>query len=325
MPGERPGMNSRPEWPRLIWLNSMAAPEIVADYGDLCGEGPLWNCAEQALYWTDIAGRRFYRCSWPDRRHEIVHQGFEVAGFAFNASGGFVVVNSSGIWLWDGAAERTLIADTADGHRCALNDCIADPSGRLFTGSLFWAPDRTDYERGCLFRVETDGSVAVVDEGFGLSNGLGFSPDNRILYFTDSAERIIYAYDYRQQDGSLRNRRVFVRVPRDQGAPDGLTVDAEGLVWSAQWFGACVVRYDPDGREERRISTPAAQTSSVAFGGPELTDLFITSAAFSDALPLAPPGYSTENRNIGGQLYHLNAGIPGKPEHLARIAHGLPR
>src|SRR5581483_9593631 len=224
-----------------------------------------------------------------------------------------------GFWLWDGASEPTLIADSADAHRCALNDCIADPGGRVFAGSVFYDGARDDYERGCLFRMDTDGRVRIVDEGFGLANGMGFSPDRRTLYFTDSAERTIYQYDYREHDGAVSNRRVFVRVPREEGVPDGLTLDAEGFVWSAQWFGACVVRYDPDGREERRIATPAAQTSSLAFGGGDLTDIFITSAGLSDALPLAPPSYSPEGRNIGGQLYHVNAGIPGKAEFVAQV------
>src|SRR5579884_2223717 len=97
--------------------------ETIADYGDLCGEGPLWSASESALYWTDITGKRFYRCAWPERTHEIVHEGFEVAGFALREGGGFVVVNSGGIWAWHGAGEARLIAESADGRKCALNDC----------------------------------------------------------------------------------------------------------------------------------------------------------------------------------------------------------
>jgi sugar lactone lactonase YvrE len=152
-----------------------------------------------------------------------------------------------------------------------------------------------------------------------LANGLGFSPDNSTLYFTDSAERLIFAYDYRRSDGRLSNRRRFVSVPSTEGLPDGLTVDAEGFVWSAQWFGGCIVRYDPDGKEQQRISIPVAQSSSVAFGGPDLTDIFITSAALDDSLTLAPPGYSPAAQRAGGPLYRVNVGIPGRPEYKARI------
>jgi sugar lactone lactonase YvrE len=154
-----------------------------------------------------------------------------------------------------------------------------------------------------------------VAEGIELANGLGFSRDNRTLYFTDSAARTIYAYDVRPDSGELSNRRVFARVPGDEGLPDGLTVDDEDHVWSAQWYGAQVVRYDPDGKVERRIPMPVTQVSSVAFGGEDLTDLYITSAADPWPSRLAPPGYDFAAPNVGGSLYRLRGEIRGKLEH----------
>ena len=159
----------------------------------------------------------------------------------------------------------------------------------------------------------------MVDEGIQLSNGLGFSPDLSTLYYADSAARNIYAYDYRPADGNLRNRRVLVNVPKERGIPDGLTVDAEGYVWSAHWFGGGLYRYDPDGALERHVTVPATQTSSLMFGGPELTDIFITSAGLPDALPLAPANYDPERVHSGGELYQVNLGIRGKEEYHARI------
>lgn len=295
----------------------------IADRGDLCGECPLWRPRERALYWSDITGRKFNRYSWMDGRHEVVRDDFEVSGLAPHASGGFVLVNSQGVWLWDWNHEPILVTDTVDGRKCSLNDCIADPQGRLFTGSCFFDPNREDYELGFLVRVDEDGSAHIVDDGIRLANGLGFSPDGSTLYFTDSADRVIYAYDYRASDGTVRNRRVFVRVPGDQGLPDGLTVDAEGFVWSARWFGGCIVRYDPDGRVQQTVAIPAAQTSSLAFGGTDLEDIFVTSAGLPDALPLAPPGYSFRSTPVGGQLFHVNLGIRGKPEFEANIRQRL--
>ena len=96
-------------------------------------------------------------------------------------------------------------------------------------------------------------------------------------------------------------------------------MDAEGFVWSARWFGGCIVRYDPDGKLERRVEIPARQTSSLAFGGPDLTDIFVTSAASPEPLELAPVGYRPENVYSGGKLFHLNLGIPGRNEYRARI------
>ena len=112
----------------------MNAIHVVADYGDLCGEGPIWDGMNQTLYWTDITGRRFFRFIWKEKRHEILHEGFEIAGFALSEGGAFVVTNSSGIWLLDGASVCRLLLNEVDGKKCVLNDCLADPEGRLFTG-----------------------------------------------------------------------------------------------------------------------------------------------------------------------------------------------
>ena len=293
--------------------------EVIANYGDLCGEGPLWDYRNNKLYWTDMTGQRFYCFDWATQKHRIVKESYEVCGFAFNASGGYVVANSSGVWLWDGAAKTQLVADQADGSKCQLNDCIADPAGRFLAGSYFYDPSK-DYPLGKLISVDTNGKARIVDEGMHLSNGLGFSPDCDTLYFTDSIARIIYAYDYDAASGTPRNRRVFVRVPDTSGIPDGLTVDADGFVWSAEWYGSCIVRYDPDGKIERRIMTPAKQTSSLMFGGPDMTDMFITSAGESTPMPVMPPGYDPNSGNFGGALYKLNLGIQGKKEFIANIS-----
>lgn len=292
---------------------------VIADYGDLCGEGPIWDARLGNLYWTDCVGLKFYRYHPASGVHEMVKHDLEINGCALGRRGDFVITNNSGIWLWDGAGQVKLIADQADGSKCQMNDCIADPAGRLFAGSWFYDPHH-EYPLGKLIRVDTGGVARVMDEGFHLANGLAFSPDEKTLYFTDSAARRIYAYDYDSKTGSLANRRVAVKVPKEEGIPDGLTVDAQGFLWSAQWYGSCVVRYDPDGRVERRIQVPAKQVSSIAFGGKDLTDIFITSAARSEPMPLMPPGYDPASGNMGGQLYHLNLDIQGKPEYQTAIS-----
>lgn len=287
--------------------------KVIADYHDLCGECPIWDADAGILYWTDCVGRRFYRYDPRTGAHQIVKEGLEINGYRINRPGGFIITNNAGIWHWDGADRTILIASEVDGSKCQMNDCVSDPAGRLFAGSVFYDPAK-EYPLGKLMRVERSGKVVVVDEGFHLSNGLAFSPDYGTLYYADSAGRRIYAYDYGAVNGDLRNRRVLVEVPRDEGVPDGLAVDAEGFLWSAQWYGACVVRYDPDGKVERRIPTPAKQTSSVAFGGSGLTDIFITSAARSEPMPVMPPGYDAVNGFFGGPLYRTNVGIMGRVE-----------
>jgi D-xylonolactonase len=152
-----------------------------------------------------------------------------------------------------------------------------------------------------------------------LANGLGLSPDHRTLYFADSAARIIYAFDVDPKDGSLSNRRPFVKVPSEEGLPDGLTVDADGYVWNAHWYGSEVVRYDPDGVLERRIRFPSSQISSVAFGGSDLTDLYVTSAGQSWPSRYMPAGYDPHGNNVGGPLYRVSLDVAGRPEFVANV------
>ncbi len=231
---------------------------LVADYGNLCGEGPLWDDRNQVLYWTDITGKRFFRYWWKNQRHEPIHEGFEVGGFCIQEGGGFVVTNSQGIWLWSPGGKPALLASEAEGKECIMNDCIADPEGRVYSGSCHYDPSG-DYPPSFLFRVDVDGSVQ--------------------------------------------------------------TADAQGFVWCAHWFGGCLTRYDPDGKLERRITTPAAQTSSLTFGGPDLNEIFVTSAAASNVLSLAPLGYEPEKLYVGGPLYQLSTNIRGKKEYRSRVTH----
>ena len=292
----------------------------MADYGDECGEGPLWDTRTSTLYWVDITGRRAYRYDWTAGQSSVIAADFDIAGMALNEAGGFVLVNNKGIWLWDGERSLSPIARDLNGEPLAMNDCIADPMGRLLSGSCYFDPGRTDYRLGKLILVEKDGTVRALDEGFHLANGLGFSPDCRTLYFVDSAQRKIFAYDYRAETGTVSRRRTFVEIPREEGVPDGITVDAEGFVWCARWFGSGISRFDPDGRLHTTIAVPAKQTSSVTFGGPDLRSVFVTSAGVSDALSLAPSGYDSNSGNIGGQLFRGDLGVSGKEEFRCRMS-----
>ena len=301
----------------------MTACTTVVDDGNPCGESPVWDVTTARLYWTDTAGR-FFSYDWRTKERSIVLRDFVVNGAALNEGGGFTFINASGVWHWDGVRAPERIVEAYGADALQLNDCAADPAGRLIAGSCFYAPEG-DYPLGKLFGIDADGTVRILDEGFHLANGLGWSPDAKTLYFADSVARTIYAYSYDATSGSVRNRRVLVQLGPSSGIPDGLTVDAEGFIWSAEWYGGCVCRYDPDGALERRIVVPAKQTSSLAFGGPDLCDIFITSAAHSEPTPVMPPGYDPVNGYFGGALFHVNCGIPGRPENRCRVRRAIPR
>lgn len=142
--------------------------DAVADYHTLCGECPVWDPDARTLFWTDCTGQKFFRFHWDTARHEVLKEGLEILGFRRNLSGGFVITNTSGAWLWDGADQLDLLAADAEGSRCQLNDCAADSRGRLLAGSFFYDPG-AEYEFGRLIRIDTNGEASVLDEGFHLS------------------------------------------------------------------------------------------------------------------------------------------------------------
>ena len=296
----------------------MVEASAVADFGDLCGECPVWSVEENALEWIDCVGDNFLTKAWPSRKSRISRKGVKISGFRRNRAGGYVITNSQGVWLWDGAEKYGRLVHEVKGRPCQANDCIADSAGRFITATYYYNPAGS-YELGSLISVNGDGKVTVLDDGFHLANGLGFSPNGDRLYFADSAARLIFVYDYDVSSGVACNRRILVKVPQNEGLPDGLAVDAEGCVWSAQWYGGCIVRYDPTGKLMQRVQIPAKQTSSLTFGGSDLTDIFVTSASQSEPMPIMPPGYDPASGTFGGALYHLNLGITGLPQHLPNI------
>jgi sugar lactone lactonase YvrE len=292
--------------------------EIIADYGDLCGEAPVWDAEQQRLFWSDCVGAKFYEYRLNQREHQVLYSGFEINGLVLNADGKFVVTNGSGFWLWDGKGAPTLLAARAGEDKCQLNDCVADKRGRVLSCSVFYDPVN-DYPLGKLLVLDGSGHVRVLDEGFHLGNGMGFSADGRTLFVSDSVARRIYSYDYDSDAGTTSERRVFVQVPGQQGLPDGLEVDSADFVWSAQWYGSCIVRYNPKGEIDKTVITPAKQTSSLAFGGPDLMDIFITSARKPEPMPIMPEGYSPGTGYVGGALFRVNVGIKGRQTWRARI------
>jgi D-xylonolactonase len=308
----------------LSYEKPPVAPEVVCPGPFRCAEGPIWDPEGRRLLWDDLAADELYARDGAGGA-ALLERGVKVSAIALNADGALLLAGAAGLLYWRGPGQaRVLLERDGDGP-LSFNDVIADPRGRLYAGTIYWG--ETMQKPGKLYLIGRDGGAVVVEEGLLLANGMGFSPDDRTLYVTDSAARRIYAYDVEPVSGALSRRRTLVEVPRTEGLPDGLTVDAEGFVWSAQWYGGQVVRYDPEGRVERRIALPARQVSSVAFGGEALDELFVTTAAEVWRSDLAPPGYDFGADGAGGALYRLRPGVRGRPERWAELsfpASGLP-
>ena len=289
--------------------------EIMADDGNVVGEGPIWDGERKRLLWTDIESGLVYQIDAAGEK-SIISRDLMVGGIGLNDDGRLIFCGATGVHLWKGQDDYKTVLSEFEGEVLVFNDTIIGPQSRLYAGTVYWGEDGME-KPGKLYLIQADGSAKVLVDDVQLSNGLGFSPDDSTLYYTDTAAREIYAFDVDAATGELSNRRVFVTVPNTEGIPDGMTVDAEGFVWSAQWYGEQVVRYDPDGVVERRIAMPVKQVSCVSFGGPDLTDLHISTAATSWQSDIAPPGYDFDAPNIGGALYRLRTEVQGRHEQVA--------
>jgi sugar lactone lactonase YvrE len=281
-------------------------PELIADYQCQTGEGPMWHPDEQRVYWCDIPAGRLFRYDPAMGEHELCYEGVPVGGFTVQADGALLFFMTKGtVKIWREGELTTVVDEIPDERETRFNDVIADPAGRVFCGTM---PTRD--RLGRLYRLDPDGTLTTVLDGIGCSNGMGFTPDRKRMYYTDSHKREIYLFDYDRATGELDNQRVFVQTPEGEGIPDGMTVDAEGCVWSARWNGGCLVRYTPDGVEERRIAFPALKVSSVIFGGPDYTDMYVTTAGGN---------HKAEEGEGAGALFRLNLGIKGVSEFRSRI------
>ncbi len=281
-------------------------PELIADYQCKVGEGPLWHPLEKRVYWTDIETGRMFRYDPASGKHEQFYSGEVVGGFTFQEDGALLLFMARGaIAIWRDGKLSYVIKEIPDERESRFNDVIADPAGRVFCGTM-----PTKDRLGRLYRLDTDGTLTAVLEEINISNGMGFTPDNKQMYYTVSLAFKIYLFDYDVQTGALSNQRVFVETDKSQGVPDGMTVDAQGYVWSARWDGSALYRYTPEGKEERRIQFPAKKVSSVIFAGDDLKDMYVTTAG----------GQNKAEEGAGaGALFRLNLGIAGKPEFFSRI------
>jgi len=269
---------------------------------DFLAEGPHWSVAEQRLHWVDILAPAIVSGNPVDGSRSSFPMPELVGCVVPSKSGGFIAATETGIKTVKSGVITTLATPEADMPGNRFNDGKCDRLGRFWVGSL---AINTAPGQGALWRCDPDGSVQRMDSGFHIANGLGWSPDDRTFYFTDSAKRLIYAYDFDLTRGEIANRRLFANIPEATGTPDGLAVDSEGFVWSAQWDGWCITRYDPEGRVERVINLPVPRPTSCTFGGPDMKTLFVTTARIrlsAQQLTEAP---------LSGSILSIAVSVPG--------------
>ena len=297
--------------------------KVISAHLHRCGETPMWDDRKKQFWWSDMLAGELYRYDPKTGEVALAGKGNHVSGFTMNEPGGLVCATHEGLCLFDEQRGFTLLADSFAGQPLRSNDATADARGRFIFGTTFYDADKDPggYMLGRIYSVDTDGTIRILDEGFHMTNGIGFSPDDRTIYITETVKRVIYAYDYDIETGAVSNKRDFIKVPDTQGIPDGMTVDAQGGIWSAQWYGSCIMHYDANGKFLEKIDTPEPQTSSLVFGGADMTDVLVTTAGTCAYLPFKPVGYDYDanTKYLGGKILMYNFGVKGRPENFANI------
>lgn len=268
------------------------------------GEGPRWHPGENTLYWVDIERGEIHHLSLDTMMHTVHTIATSVGCLAFRDGGGLVLATGQGFVFWSEKAGTTRIVDPRmDNEEGRFNDGAVDPQGRFWAGTMTPAG-----AHNCLYRLDPDASVERMETGIAIANGIGWSPDGSICYFTDSPKKKIYAYDFDPSQGKISNRRVWSDTQDEVGVPDGLAVDQEGCVWSARWDGWKVNRYDPEGKLLYEVAVPCQRPTSCTFGGEDLSTLFITTARIDlDEATL-------DNQPLAGDLFIFETDTRGISE-----------
>jgi sugar lactone lactonase YvrE len=277
------------------------APKISVfhDGRDRVGESPLWDAGSASLWWVDIEGKALRRKHVASGQLTSFDLDIMPGALALDEDGSIIVAAVAGWYRFDAeTGALSLIAEvTTPRPEMRMNDGVVDPAGRFWSGTMHMPPEREPV--GTLYALDGDKAVAKI-EHLRTQNGCAISPDGKTFYLSDShpAVRTIWAFDFDVEKGALANRRIFHKPSR--GRPDGACVDADGCYWFAAVDGGRIVRLDPGGNEIASIDLPVSRPTKPAFGGDDLSTIFVTSmSAGLDREPLA------------GSVLAVEAGVRG--------------
>ena len=298
-------MNTNTNAPNIAAASSVAT--AVSPAGALLGESPLWDEENGRLLWVDLWRGHLHATDPEAGTTSTTELAPPLSAVALTGHGTLVL--TSGLCVYEKTEDGTRhLADVPDSRCLRINDTAVDPAGRLWLGTMP-LPHRPGH-MGALWRLDPgeDAPVRVLDD-VTLANGIAWSPAADRMYFVDSLRQIVTTFSYDVGDGSLGPAEPFVRVAREDGMPDGITVDADGAVWVALAGGGAVARYSPTGELRDRIALPVRYPTSCAFGGDGLGDLFVTSGC----RPVDPGHRSAEIARGAGSLFRLTPGSRGLP------------
>jgi len=287
-------------------LLDQATVEVAVAGPAEVGEGPVWDEVTGELLWVDIPAGLIHRWRPGTTAISTIAVGQPLGAVALRRTGGLVAAVRDGFALVDersGTLElRCLVETDRPGNR--MNDGKCDRAGRFWAGTM--AEDMRPGV-GSLYRLDMDLTVTLILSGVSVPNGIAWAPDDRTMYYVDSLERAIDAFSFDVERGELSDRRRLVAIEVEGGMPDGIAIDSAGNLWVALYGGAAVRRYSPAGDLDAVVPLPADRITSCTLGGPELRDLYVTSAtrgSSADEWRLQPHA---------GAIFCIRVDVPGAP------------
>ena len=278
--------------------------ELIVDCKNEHGEGIFWNPSDGRIWWTDIQGRALWSFDPVTTQSASIPMEDRVCCFAPRAAGGLIVAYSDQVVLFDPETKKETLVTLfePENPETRLNDGRTDRQGRLVVGGMNEVSGKPD---SSVISIDGNLKVQTLIDQISCANSICFSPAGNTMFFADTPDREILAFDYDEDRGTLTNKRLHASFKQEPGLPDGSCVDAEGGVWNAEWEGHRVVRVAPNGTIDHVIDVPVWKPTCCAFGGPNLDTLFITtSRLMSDEAAL-------KKEPSAGGLFAVKPGIRG--------------
>lgn len=288
--------------------------ETVLAHKCLLGEGPVWDQTQNRLLWVDILKGEIHQFLTEKGVHKIFRTDEYIGAVALTHSNEIIGACQNGFYKINLESEvmQHIFDPESNLSNNRFNDGKCDPAGRFLAGTM--SMSNTPHA-GKLYAMEADHSVRVKIDQVTCSNGMAWSADHRTFYYIDTGVREVAAFDYSLKEGSLHHRRVIISIPTEEGYPDGMTIDQDGMLWVALWNGGKINRYNPEnGKLLHQIALPVSLVTSCTFGGRDLTDLYITSASTGlsetdlEKQPLAGSLFVIKNCGYKGLLPNLFSG-----------------